>query len=961
MLKNKKATVLISVIALLFLIVSCNGGTAKTGISSSLPTASASITPPDPFATDFVDTYVPQVSPKIEITEIMVKNTVGVSNSGGERFGWIEIRNTSNGSVSLGDYSLLYSDKKWDFPDMDIAAGEYAFFFMTGREDPNEVSFLPDTSGSIEILLNGKDAARVYYANPNPDHSFLIQEKKEVLAATPGYALPHEADVIVISEIMTKNDSYPIDGELCDWIELYNSGDKDIFLGSYYLSDSSKNYYMSRLPDKVLRSGEYTVIACGRDLSFSLSNDETVYLTRRDGVQPDSFDVGTIPSDQSRLAGGKICEYPTPGYPDGRENNLKLRQPPKGLIINEIVASNSKYSKASDNKYYDLIELYNNSDESINLSDYYISDKKKNLQLAALPNVTLAPGKYKIIYAAGEYATDSNGFMPFSISSSGETIYLTDKNGKIADVMAVPECPCDRSYGRADGKLLYFATPTPGSANGKGFEEMSSAVTANIASGYYKDEIKVKLSSADGGKIYYTVDGSKPTASSKLYSGEEITVNSTTAIRAINMNGERIPSAVSTFNYLYFDNDYTLDVIKLSISKSDFSDLYTNFLSHKEFEVNAAYFVDGKEAFSVDCGIKISGRSSSYFIKKSFLLKFRSIYGSSNVGYKVFDGLEYDDYDTLVIRSGSSASVFYHPFLSDEFITSVISDDLLVQAYKPVDLYINDEYYGVYYIREKVNKEFVARHEDVSETSVTIVEEMKYLHTGSSFQGWNELWTFVQNNDLSLKSNYDYLESKIDMQSVADYYITLAWECNIDSGNVRLYKSSAAGGKWRMMMYDHDMAFGNYGANYGYGTVNSMLGKTYTTYSSTLGSYNIMIVKLLKNTEFRKVFYTRLKYHVENTFATERVLPMFNAMVDEIKHDFEYNVERWQGLKMHADTSDRYYKNMAEWEKTLDNVRTYWLCDKRLEMLVKEFIEVTKATKDEVNNYLGSQYVQYVK
>ena len=48
------------------------------------------------------------------------------------------------------------------------------------------------------------------------------------------------------------------------------------------------------------------------------------------------------------------------------------------LYINEVLPTNSKYSKHHGG-YYDVVELYNASEETVLLSDYYLSDSRKKL------------------------------------------------------------------------------------------------------------------------------------------------------------------------------------------------------------------------------------------------------------------------------------------------------------------------------------------------------------------------------------------------------------------------------------------------------------------------------------------------------------------------------------------------------------------------------------------------------
>jgi len=71
------------------------------------------------------------------------------------------------------------------------------------------------------------------------------------------------------------------------------------------------------------------------------------------------------------------------------------------VVINEIVASNDTMLIDEDGEYNDFIELYNKSNSSQNLLDYFISDDPSNPFKWQLPNVTIQGNSFLTIYASG--------------------------------------------------------------------------------------------------------------------------------------------------------------------------------------------------------------------------------------------------------------------------------------------------------------------------------------------------------------------------------------------------------------------------------------------------------------------------------------------------------------------------------------------------------------------------------
>jgi len=97
-----------------------------------------------------------------------------------------------------------------------------------------------------------------------------------------------------------------------------------------------------------------------------------------------------------------------------------------GLVINELMPVNSTYVTDQNGQYDDWIELYNNQDENIDLSGYFLSDSKSNPTKWSFPDATVIAGKsYLIIWADGD--TLQQGLHTnYKLSSEGETVLLSD-------------------------------------------------------------------------------------------------------------------------------------------------------------------------------------------------------------------------------------------------------------------------------------------------------------------------------------------------------------------------------------------------------------------------------------------------------------------------------------------------------------------------------------------------------
>lgn len=890
-------------------------------------------------------------NPLLEITEIMYANFVTVADSDGEYTPWIEFHNKSNLSIKLSDYTIsLDNGEKIALPDISLPSSGYAFIFANGKTTANSISMNLGTSGKLTVYHGDLVAQTVSFTNITKNCSFIVSNGSETKLPTPGYTEVKAKDNILISELMSSNSLYPVKGVDCDWIEIYNDSQSDIDLSDYYMSTDADNLFEARLPDIILKKGEYTVICCQIDVPFNLSKSgESIYVTRRDGVLAASVTFEAIDKNYSWTCDHGIVDYPTPGYANNPANNLKVITERKGLVISEVISSNTKYSPISG-KYYDIVELYNNSDKAINLSEYYLSDKGSDLQRYQLPDKTLAQGEYIIVHCD----SDATGTAPFGISSSGENLFVSRTDGYIVDAVAVPEIPTDRSWGRTASGLVYFATPTLGSENGTGYDSITQAPIPSVKSGIYTEAQSVFF--IYEGTVYYTTDGSTPTKSSKVYTGEIIKVESTTAIRLVAYNGDKIPSETVTYNYLIDIPDYTLPVIKLSTSDEEMfgeKGIYTNYNGKNEITGNIAMYVDGNEEFSVNCGIKIFGAYSRRFLKKSLQIEFRKEYGTSRLEYPLFGEGDIASFSNIVLRSGSQASYTTDTMFTDEFMTSLAYQSgnmpsLMVQSYRPCNLYINGEYYGVYFIREKIDDDFIADNLGVAEDSVTIIDGYNTLKYGSSSQGWNTIWQkiYTKKIDFSNDENYKWLADQINLESYADMIIMRAYSGDLDPGNIRFFKSPEYdGGRWNFILYDNDMSFRSNAA------AKTRLDKFLN--HSDFKKTHALFRALMENDQFKEFFLGRLATHLKTTLLPENVGKRIDSIVAELEADMPYQIARWK-------FDSFYMPNMTRWYKNIDYMRSL-TTDERIGWFVQDAVTAMGLSKDDVAKYMGEEFVRYIE
>jgi hypothetical protein len=141
------------------------------------------------------------------------------------------------------------------------------------------------------------------------------------------------------------------------------------------------------------------------------------------------------------------------------------------IVINEVLAENRTVVQDPQGDYDDFIELFNSSDDAVDLSGMFLSDVNENPRKFGFPEGTVIDAKgYLVVWADENGKAKSGVHANFKISGKGEVIRLIDSdnrgNGLLDEIVLGSQKP-DRSYGRVRGSdtRLGSLVPSPGAAN----------------------------------------------------------------------------------------------------------------------------------------------------------------------------------------------------------------------------------------------------------------------------------------------------------------------------------------------------------------------------------------------------------------------------------------------------------------------------------------------------------------
>lgn len=119
-----------------------------------------------------------------------------------------------------------------------------------------------------------------------------------------------------------------------------------------------------------------------------------------------------------------------------------------GVVINEILSSNTADATDEAGDHEDWVELYNNNDFEVDLSGFYLSDDTTDLDKWQFPTGSVIPGGgYMIVWADNE-AAEGPLHAAWKISVSGESVTLSDASMNVVDQVIFGAQQVDMGYAR---------------------------------------------------------------------------------------------------------------------------------------------------------------------------------------------------------------------------------------------------------------------------------------------------------------------------------------------------------------------------------------------------------------------------------------------------------------------------------------------------------------------------------
>ena len=513
-------------------------------------------------------------------------------------------------------------------------------------------------------------------------------------------------------------------------------------------------------------------------------------------------------------------------------------------------------------------------------------------------------------------------------------------------------------------------------------EAQNDTVVFSATGGFYDEVFTLQLSNANPqNHIRYTINGNRPTAQSALY-GNAILLDaaeySTSDIYTIQMSpdylvytpdsiqhciviraaafdeNDNCVSAVTTHSYFIKAlgcDTHGLPAVSLCADSLDLFDYEQGIMvpgvffdslnpdwtgnyyqKGEEWErpVNVEFYELDNTGINQCAGLRTNGGNGRRFPQKSLKMFANEEYGSKRFRHRFFECIPHNDFKHLALKPLCSS--WTQAGVEDHLCNLIARDgfDFETMASRPVVVFLNGEYWGIYYIHEKSDERYLEDHFNIDLATCKVMGNWHNIMDYGDCSDFMELMTWLETADLTNPDDYALIESKIDISSFIDYQIFEMYSANRDwpSNNMRCWRIDSS--KWRWFFFDGDACLSRM-------DFDVFANATYTgdlIWPSSNKS-TLMFRKLLCNENFKQRFKHRFEELIDTKLQYEELSGHIEYIRLQLQPEIPFQSDRFGYPRDISSWSEGMDVVDAFLRERADDIRTKL----RLFMDVNEFVE----------------------
>jgi len=342
--------------------------------------------------------------------------------------------------------------------------------------------------------------------------------------------------------------------------------------------------------------------------------------------------------------------------------------------------------------------------------------------------------------------------------------------------------------------------------------------------------------------------------------------------------------------------------------------------------------------FCINAGLRIHGGpySRSGNPKNAFRLNFRAEYGRSRLEFPLFSDSDVRSFDTLALRS-----IWNYSWTGDSGMSGARSADYLRDAFardtvrdmgrlaphgRPVQVYINGLYWGMYILTERPTEDFAADYLGGKEENYDILEApsgtgssttMDVVAGGQSgLNAWDALFTLAAGN-LSSAQAYRDIQAYIDVPTMIDYMLMIYYVGSRDAPvflgdsrtprNFYVIREREPAGPFVIIPWDTEWAL-----EYPNDNRVNVVGVVNPHY---------LMDRLSANADFRVLLADRIyrQFYNDGALTRQKTSERYMARADEMSGAIVGESARWGDVKRPAQPYTR-----RDWEAEVNRIVTQY-------------------------------------
>lgn len=311
--------------------------------------------------------------------------------------------------------------------------------------------------------------------------------------------------------------------------------------------------------------------------------------------------------------------------------------------------------------------------------------------------------------------------------------------------------------------------------------------------------------------------------------------------------------------------------------------------------------------------IRINGNATRAFPQKSL----RLIFNKEAVENIFYPNEPENTFKTMLLRNGGND---WDRAMMRDVIVAKVSKNLHLETQEAIacNVYLNGEYWGIHYLRPKLDADYLSKHYTIDSDNISILESPMNIYRGSKtgLDDFKSLLNYIGSNNMKDSINYTEVSSRLDIESLIDYLLVQIFIVNTDwpQNNWMVWRdltNSYNNGKWKWILKDTDYGLGFFDRN---SFTYDMLGKI----KSNKGAIGIIYSGLMENAEFQKKFLERKNMFFDNNWSRKNFNHIVDSSFSVLSPEMKFQIDRW-----------RTHNSYKQWEMEVKEMSDFY--SKRLE------------------------------